>query len=102
MAMLFILAAGLIGASQSNDLLPAVMNAQESKRVVTDVETFSNGALFSYEITLDNVQEAEKDSVVEKVIKRVSQYHPHWLKGWGFPTLVVLTGVGMLLLLVWL
>ena len=105
-AMLFILAAGLMdteahSANQANNSSLVAMATPEARQVVVHIETRSHWVVPSRELVPSDAQEVgEKDSTVEKVIKRVSQYRPYWLKGWGLPTLLVLTCGGVLLLLV--
>ena len=103
MAIVFVLAACLMGirghsAGLTTVSSQAAMDAPNPRRVVAYVETRSNGT-FSQDPISSGVHEAGEDSTIEKVIKRVSQYRPRWLKGWSFPILLVLTGVGVLLLL---
>jgi hypothetical protein len=105
-ATLFILAAGLMDTEarrihQANDSSLVAMVTPEVRQIVADVETRSHWVVPSREVIPSDAHEVgEKNSTVEKVIKRVSQYRPYWLKGWGLPTLLVLTCGGVLLLLV--
>ena len=105
-AVLFILAAGSMDTEarrihQANDSSLVAMATPEVRQIVADVETRNNWIVPSRGvIPSDAPEDGGKSSTVEKVIKRVSQYRPYWLKGWGLPTLLVLTCGGVLLLLV--
>ena len=60
----------------------------------------ATNAAFSREFPSSDAPEiANQDSALEILIKRVSQYRPDWLKGWAFPTWLVLTCAGVLVLL---